>query len=926
MIIASKMLCYQKMSLFHFAARVAFAALVIGGYPVLRAQENIVAKGHAKGTETMSSVEHRSGIPLGGIGTGSVEIRSDGTLSDWQIFNMGPWAPHQPENVGSKNPDMKMSFYLRALKQGGKPMVRRLSVSPDNQDLYNLAWLKNVQSISYTGRFPVATLKYGDEELPLKVRAIFCSPFIPHDSRSSGTPGLYATFHLENCSDEPVSVSVLSTIKNPLAWGNSDRKLTNKIEEKGGSTYLTMRTAAQQVAAQTLGSLCVSVNGGDASWIAGDFPHFLDINDAWWFRGAYGNVHESFLHDFRSSGVLPSLKGSESPESFLKMSNVQIDSMAVQQKINWIKKLREYAYFESLAKRVLEVDRDAFSTTEGVSTFLIECRDRINEACGKERKEHPWGDGALCTSVILKPGEKKDVQFVMSWFFPNHYSALGPVVGHMYENWFRDAEDVNSVLVSNAKPFADGTIGFANSLYETSFGTEMADAWSAQLSTLVKTTWWTKNGDFGVWEGLGCCGFHTTDITYQGSFNIIALFPDLQKRQMEMGARFQREDGRVHHFFAPDLSKVDNGFDRVDMNQQFVLLVCRDYLWTGDKEYLKRMWPHIVRAIANTAELDADGDGLPDHDTRRNTYDAWNFFGTPSYISSLWLSSLRAGIRMAEDLGENKLAASWQKILDKGAAQFKKMLWNGEYFSLWVDKEKRDECCMTDQLSGEWFAQLIGIGHCLPRDLILTAMRAVYRNNFTREGGLINASYPSGKEIRFSTYRNGQACAPWTGIEYAMASMMLEFGLYDEALSIVSTVYDRYLRAGQQWSHVECGSHYYRAMSSWSVLLSATGFKFDAPRGTVTFAPAVMKEPLHAPWISSTGWGNVSMDQKRLEISCTAGTMQFSILRMKTVPLGKVALLNGNKINVRTANQEGLTVAEFGKMVGMKAGDRLVLE
>jgi hypothetical protein len=68
------------------------------------------------------------------------------------------------------------------------------------------------------------------------------------------------------------------------------------------------------------------------------------------------------------------------------------------------------------------------------------------------------------------------------------------------------------------------------------------------------------------------------------------------------------------------------------------------------------------------------------------------------------------------------------------------------------------------------------------------------------------------------------------------------------------------------------------------------------------------------------------MDQKRLEISCTAGTMQFSILRMKTVPLGKVALLNGNKINVRTANQEGLTVAEFGKMVGMKAGDRLVLE
>lgn len=94
-----------------------------------------------------------------------------------------------------------------------------------------------------------------------------------------------------------------------------------------------------------------------------------------------------------------------------------------------------------------------------------------------------------------------------------------------------------------------------------------------------------------MWEGYGSCGFHTTDITYQGSFGILALFPDLQKKQMEMGAKFQREDGRVHHFFTPDLSGVDDGYDRVDMNPQFVLLVCRDYLWTGDREYLARMWP-----------------------------------------------------------------------------------------------------------------------------------------------------------------------------------------------------------------------------------------------------------------------------------------------------------------------------------------------
>ena len=145
---------------------------------------------------------------------------------------------------------------------------------------------------------------------------------------------------------------------------------------------------------------------------------------------------------------------------------------------------------------------------------------------------------------------------------------------------------------------------------DTTLDSALADAWAGQLTTLAKCTWWTKAGDFAVWEGLGCCGFHTTDITYQGSFNILALFPELQKGQMEMGAGFQRDDGRVHHFFTPDLSSVDRGFDRVDMNQQFVLLVCRDYLWTNDKAYLERIWPHVVRAMDNTALLDSDGDGL----------------------------------------------------------------------------------------------------------------------------------------------------------------------------------------------------------------------------------------------------------------------------------------------------------------------------
>ena len=80
--------------------------------------------------------------------------------------------------------------------------------------------------------------------------------------------------------------------------------------------------------------------------------------------------------------------------------------------------------------------------------------------------------------------------------------------------------------------------------------------------------------------------------------------------------------------------------------------------------------------------------------------------------------------------------------------------------------------------------------------------------------------------------------ACWTGVEYAISSMLIDFGMVRQGLDVARAVHDRYLRAGSCWNHNECGSHYYRAMSSWATLLAATGFKPDAPRHTLTIAPA----------------------------------------------------------------------------------------
>ncbi|MGB9620581.1 MAG: GH116 family glycosyl hydrolase, partial [Armatimonadota bacterium] len=281
-----------------------------------------------------------------------------------------------------------------------------------------------------------------------------------------------------------------------------------------------------------------------------------------------------------------------------------------------------------------------------------------------------WGWAALCSRMEVASESSDEALFAVGWFFPNHISPTGKNIGYMYEHWFDCSKDVVAFLVRDFAQLRERTLDFVESIHCSSLPEEAADAVTGQLTTLTKCTWWTKAGHFGVWEGYGCCGFHTTDITYQGSFPIIALFPDLQKAQMTHGAKFQRADGRVHHFFTPDFSAVDDGFDRVDMNQQFVMLAARDFLWTGDRSYLETVWPHIVRAMENTARLDTDGDGLPDTDTRRNTYDAWDFTGCPSYISSLWLGALKAAARLAKEMGDAERATGWEAVYRKGVASF----------------------------------------------------------------------------------------------------------------------------------------------------------------------------------------------------------------------------------------------------------------
>jgi uncharacterized protein (DUF608 family) len=142
-----------------------------------------------------------SGAPLGGIGAGFVELRPDGCFYEWQILNSGQWAGG--ESAAGVPPDLR--FLLWAGKPGGgAPQLRRLCLRSNENDLYSMGYVQDVEAIDYEAWYPMTTLHYRDGSLPVRVGATAFSPFTPGKTRDSATPGFHFVFTLENTSQETV--------------------------------------------------------------------------------------------------------------------------------------------------------------------------------------------------------------------------------------------------------------------------------------------------------------------------------------------------------------------------------------------------------------------------------------------------------------------------------------------------------------------------------------------------------------------------------------------------------------------------------------------------------------------------------------------------------------------------------------------------
>ena len=182
-----------------------------------------------------------------------------------------------------------------------------------------------------------------------------------------------------------------------------------------------------------------------------------------------------------------------------------------------------------------------------------------------------------------------------------------------------------------------------------------------------------------------------------------------------------------------------------------------------------------------------ENSGYPDQ-----TYDSWVVTGVSAYSGNLWLGALRAAEETAHVLDDSEAEATYHAMFLKAQKTYIAALWTGHYFRYEASGSSRDGI-QADQLAGQWYANMTGLGDLIPHSMQVATLRQIYSFNVLKfGGGVIGAA--NGMKPDGTVVNNEQAREVWVGTTSSLAALMLE-GFLDAA-EIADVVVDDADHAG----------------------------------------------------------------------------------------------------------------------------------
>jgi non-lysosomal glucosylceramidase len=801
-------------------------------------------------------------FPLGGIGTGTVSLGGRGELRDWEIFNR----PGKGRNLGCT------FFALWCRPEGGQAITRVLErellppfVADHGLPPWSVSGLPRLAEATFVGTYPTASLRFEDPKVPLRIELDAFNPFAPFDDRLSGMPIAIFRWRLANPTDRPIDATLAYSQLNAVGYDGVEilRRGRRNAQFGGNVNEWTDVGRARGIRMSRPGFDSRQPGAGTMA-VATPWPN-VTFSEHWERSGWFDDI-QNFWDDFSADGRLPDrAEGTPSPAG----------------------------------------ETDA---------------------------------GSLGLITRIEPGEHVELPFVLAWHFPNLVNYWGPmeqiggapVVGQRMANWYAsqwpDAWAAALEACERLGELAATTERFRDVLFASTLPEEVVDAVSSQMSIIRTTTGLrTADGRYHGFEGCddnaGCCPMNCTHVwNYEQA--LAFLFPQLERTVRLTDYEFNTlADGEQK--FRTMLPLQDgvlfNYVAAADGQMGTVMKLYREWQISGDDDYLRRLWPRARKTLEFAwKHWDPDRDGVMEGE-QHNTYDI-EFYGPNTMCGALYLGALRAAEEMARYLGD-PAAEEYRRVYESGRARTDRELWNGEYYvqatrmpePVEVQKGRYPQRhppairegettpryqygpgCLTDQLLGQWFAHVVGLGHLLPQEHVRAAARAIFEHNFRTslathescqrayavgdEAALLQCTWPRGGRPRYP-FPYADEC--WTGSEYAAAGLMIYEGEVEAGLAVVRAVRARHDGVRRNpWNEFECGHHYARALSSWALLLALSGYEYSAPAGRLRFAPRVSTADFRCLFTAGTAWGEVRIRGESAELTVHAGELRLRRLEI----------------------------------------------
>lgn len=797
------------------------------------------------------------GVPLGGMGSGSISRGFRGEFRQWQII----------PGICEASPVMANQFSIFISRDGGNKKFASVLApgqheglgKAGDQGISSWGWNLSGQHSTYHALFPRSwTIYDGEPDPELKISCRQISPFIPHNYRESSLPTAVFVYTLVNTGRERAKVNLLFTWANSiggLSHLSGDHVNEPFIGEDGVSGVLLHHKTAKGNPPVTFSIAACETQNVSVTVL----PSFglsegsrVTAKDMWDRMVQDGQFDRA---NFSSGPSIPSSPGETACAAVSASAWVEPHGKCtVAFALAWSSPKIKFSKGSTYHRRYTKF----YGTSERAALDLV--HDALTNYKRWEEEIENW------QSPILNDARLPE-WYKFTLFNELYFLVAGGTVWidspsttpNMRNDQHQLVEVENTdVKVTDAK--VDGRQGAVVEHTTDSAGLKDKDEAvftncsckdesvvplkkkysnrSLHPSTLLDPQ--NENDDVGRFlylEGVEYIMWCTYDVHFYASFALLELFPKIELNiQRDFAKAVLSEDGRKVKFLAEgncgirkvrgavphDLGTHDpwnemNAYNIhdtsrwKDLNPKFVLQVYRDFAATGDMSFGVDVWPAVRTAMEYMEQFDRDNDGLIENDGFPDqTYDAWTVHGVSAYCGCLWLSALQAAAAMAIELGDQSFAEKCKRDFLRAKQSFEEKLWNGSYFNYDSGSSSNSKSIQADQLAGQWYTASSGLPSLFDDFKIKSSLLKIYDFNVMKvkggRMGAVNGMHPNGK-VDESCMQSREI---WSGVTYGVAATMILAGMEEEAFTTAEGIFI----AG--WSEEGYG-YWFQTPEAWTV-------------------------------------------------------------------------------------------------------------